>query len=144
MKLLKKIKQLFRGKNTPVKQTNIQLEHTKVFKPVTWDNLAEVNSAEQESFGRLMYTNISGEAVSLELYTSRINIGRMTSNELCIKDSKISRLHAFILCENGVHIIYDGKSLNGTYVNGEKIEKHTLAAGDKIKVGNIIITYEVE
>lgn len=144
MKLLKRIRQLFRVKNTPVKQSNIQLEQTKVFKPVTWDSLAEVQNAKQESFGRLMYTNTMGEAVNLELYTSRVNIGRMTSNELCIKDSKISRLHAFILYENGVHIIYDGKSLNGTYVNGEKIEKHTLAAGDKIKVGNIIITYEVE
>lgn len=144
MKLLKRIRQLFRVKNTPVKKSNIQLEQTKVFKPVTWDSLAEVQNAKQESFGRLMYTNTMGEAVNLELYTSRVNIGRMTSNELCIKDSKISRLHAFILYENGVHIIYDGKSLNGTYVNGEKIEKHTLAAGDKIKVGNIIITYEVE
>lgn len=143
MKLLKKIKQFFSTKDKTIKRTKVQFEHTKVFKPVTWDSLADEQELESKSFGKLAYENSQGETTVLELYTCRINIGRMASNELCIKDVKISRLHAFILYENGVHIVYDGKSLNGTFVNGKKIEKHTLKAGDQIKVGNITIKYEV-
>lgn len=144
MKLLKKLKQIFRTKEPPTKHCKQEMEQTKIFKPVTWDTVAAECDSYTKSLGRLVYENSANEAINLELYTSRVNIGRMTSNELCIKDGKISRLHAFILYENGAHIVYDGKSLNGTFVNGEKITKHTLKTGDQIKVGNIIITYEVE
>lgn len=80
---------------------------------------------------------------SLEVSGCRINIGRLVGSELFLTDTGVSRLHAFIVVEGGKHVIYDGKSMNGTYVNGLRINKKVLQHGDSIKVANTAITYEL-
>lgn len=79
----------------------------------------------------------------LDIGFDRINIGRRESNEFPLSDLNTSRLHAYITYEDRVHVLYDAKSLNGTYVNGHRITRKTLSDGDRIKVGNTIILYEV-
>ena len=87
---------------------------------------------------------VSGMDVNktLELTGCRINIGRLVGSELFLTDTGVSRLHAFIVVEDGKHVIYDGKSMNGTYVNGLRISKKVLQHGDSIKVANTAIIYE--
>lgn len=79
----------------------------------------------------------------VSICTKRINIGRRESAELSLHDLNVSRLHAYIVYEQGSHIIYDAKSLNGTYVNNHRIIRKQLQTGDKIGLGNTIILYEV-
>jgi len=76
--------------------------------------------------------------------TNRINIGRRNTNELPLTDMNTSRLHAYIVCEDNSHVIHDAKSLNGTYVDGNRITHKHLKNGDRIKVGNTVILYEVK
>lgn len=52
---------------------------------------------------------------------SSISIGRSKSNNIQIKNVKISRWHAVIRREGGRYFINDNKSFNGTFVNGERI-----------------------
>lgn len=54
-----------------------------------------------------------------------------------LKDGKniISRRHAVIVHDNGKYIINDIGALNGIYVNGMRILKHTLANGDIVQFG---------
>lgn len=74
---------------------------------------------------------------------NRVNIGRRENNELVLTDKSVSRLHAYIIKEAGKHIVYDARSLNGTYLNEVRIVKQVLRAGDLIKVGNTILEYEI-
>lgn len=83
------------------------------------------------------------EGMKITVGGRRINIGRRESNEMPLTDMNTSRLHAYITFEDGNHVLHDAKSLNGTYVNGQRITRRTLCSGDKIKVGNTIILYEV-
>ncbi len=83
------------------------------------------------------------KGMKIEVSCKRVNIGRRESNELPLTDMNTSRLHAYIIYEDGTHILHDAKSLNGTYVNGHRITRKSLSSGDKIKVGNTIMLYEV-
>ena len=89
---------------------------------------------------------ISGADRGLEvkLEDSQINIGRLPGSELLLKDTGVSRLHAFIVNENGQHILYDGKSMNGTYLNDQRVTKKQLNHGDSIKIASTIIIYELQ
>ncbi|MEN6413667.1 MAG: DUF3662 and FHA domain-containing protein [Veillonellales bacterium] len=80
----------------------------------------------------------------IDVATSRINIGRREGNELSLADMNTSRLHAYIVYDDGVHVLHDAKSLNGTYVDGHRITRKELQHGDRIKIGNTIILYEVK
>lgn len=78
-----------------------------------------------------------------ELGNNRMYIGRRQTNEIPLNDINASRVHAYIALEDGRHVIHDAKSLNGTYVNDERIVRKTLCGGDCIKVGNSTLVYEV-
>lgn len=81
--------------------------------------------------------------VKLDIGAHRINIGRRASNELPLADMNTSRLQAYVVYEEKTHVIYDAKSLNGTYVNSHRIMRKELEVGDRIKIGNTVILYEV-
>lgn len=78
-----------------------------------------------------------------ELGNSRIYIGRRPTNEIPLNDLNASRVHAYIVLDDGHHVLHDAKSLNGTYVNGERIARKILCTGDSIKVGHTTLDYEV-
>ncbi len=79
-----------------------------------------------------------------DIGAERVNIGRRESNELPLTDMNTSRLHAYVVFEEGGHTLYDAKSLNGTYINNHRVTRNRLKAGDRIKVGNTVILYEVK
>jgi serine/threonine-protein kinase len=72
----------------------------------------------------------------IEIKNDETFIGRGELNNIFLKDSHVSRKHAKITISSGIYIIEDLGSMNGTYVNGEKISMHYLNNGDKIKIGN--------
>ncbi|MDU2066294.1 MAG: DUF3662 and FHA domain-containing protein [Sporomusaceae bacterium] len=81
-------------------------------------------------------------AVAL-LSLQRFHLGRRENNELSLSDMNTSRLHAYIQWEEEQYVLYDAKSLNGTYVNGQKISRKVLKHNDKIRVGQTLLLYEV-
>jgi hypothetical protein len=81
--------------------------------------------------------------VKVDLSNNRVNIGRRASNELPLTDMNTSRLQAYVVYEGNNHVIYDAKSLNGTSVNNHRIMRKDLEVGDRIKIGNTVILYEV-
>jgi len=64
------------------------------------------------------------------------SIGRSPSNDIVLKETKVSRQHATINYRDGSYYIMDLKSSNGVYVNGKKVEESLLKDGDEIKVGS--------
>jgi pSer/pThr/pTyr-binding forkhead associated (FHA) protein len=71
-----------------------------------------------------------------------IKIGRLASAHLCLDDDKVSRIHSVIDATDGKLSITDMGSMEGTYVNGKRVNKSPLSWGDEIKVGNTRIVVE--
>ncbi|WP_307795266.1 FHA domain-containing protein [Actinacidiphila acididurans] len=66
-----------------------------------------------------------------------MRIGRALENELVVSDLQVSRYHAeFHALPDGRYEIVDLGSHNGTYVNGQPIQRHLLGAGDIVGVGH--------
>ncbi|WP_078900939.1 FHA domain-containing protein [Actinacidiphila yeochonensis] len=66
-----------------------------------------------------------------------MRIGRALENELVVSDLQVSRRHAeFRAHPDGRFEIVDLGSHNGTYVNGQPIQRHLLGAGDIVGVGH--------
>ena len=62
-------------------------------------------------------------------------IGRSMAAHVHFDDPTVSRRHALIHREGGASRVLDDRSLNGVFVNGERIEWHSLGDGDEILVG---------
>src|SRR6187431_3444896 len=68
-----------------------------------------------------------------------IVIGRSSDLDMVLVEEMVSRRHARILLEDAVISIEDLGSTNGTFVNGEKIQKGVLKEGDRILIGTSIL-----
>ena len=79
----------------------------------------------------------------LEFGEKQVYIGRREKNDLLLTDPNASRVHAYIAYERHRHVLHDAGSLNGTFLNGEKIEEACLFSGDEIQVGSTLLRYEV-
>lgn len=73
---------------------------------------------------------------------SRLTVGRHPANDLQILDRIMSKEHCHILRrEDGRFFVEDQGSLNGTYVNDQRITTHLLSDGDQIKLGETRIVF---
>jgi pSer/pThr/pTyr-binding forkhead associated (FHA) protein len=71
-----------------------------------------------------------------------IVIGRK-KGDLQLLDDKASNLHAKVYSDDKILYIEDLGSSNGTLVNGEKIEKAEIKAGDVISIGSTLLRVDV-
>ena len=68
-----------------------------------------------------------------------IVIGRSSELDMVLVEEMVTRKHARIALSEGVITIEDLGSTNGTFVNGEKVERGTLKEGDRVLVGTNIL-----
>jgi pSer/pThr/pTyr-binding forkhead associated (FHA) protein len=72
----------------------------------------------------------------------QIRIGRGPECELVLRDSRVSRRHARLTARDGVLVLTDLGSTNGTRVHGHRVTEVVLGAGDRILLGETILTIE--
>ncbi len=72
---------------------------------------------------------------TLPLDKNIITIGRKGNNDISIDNLAVSGMHARIIRENDKFLIEDLNSLNGTFINGQKITKKELANNDEVLIG---------
>lgn len=79
-----------------------------------------------------------------ELFTLSPNstIGTDPKCTVCLNDKFMSSKHAEIKAENGIWVLRDAGSTNGTYVNNRRIDKHELVDNDFIKFGNAMVKFK--
>ena len=68
-----------------------------------------------------------------------IVVGRSSELDMVLVEEMVSRKHARITLNDGVISIEDLGSTNGTFVNGEKVERGTLKEGDRVLIGTNIL-----
>lgn len=81
-----------------------------------------------------------------QIYKAKNNsiIGRGANVYITINDSAVSRDHAKISTLGSRRVfVEDLGSKNGTYVNTSKIEKTELFDGDKVRIGNTILKFDI-
>ena len=81
------------------------------------------------------------EQKNIQIINKETYIGRGELNNIILKDRHASRKHARIILLDDNYVIEDLGSMNGTYVNSQKISMHYLNEGDKIKIGNNIFIF---
>jgi predicted component of type VI protein secretion system len=64
-----------------------------------------------------------------------VTIGRAPDNDLHIDNLAVSSHHAKIYLEEGKIVVEDLNSLNGTFVNNQRVQRATLKHGDTVLVG---------
>jgi predicted component of type VI protein secretion system len=66
-----------------------------------------------------------------------LRIGRAPENDVVLADPNkgVSRAHAELQFENGHYVIVDLRSQNGTWVNGERVERAAVPANAEIAIG---------
>jgi phosphoserine phosphatase RsbU/P len=84
---------------------------------------------------RLEVTDALGRRV-VPVAKAPFEIGRRETNDLRLAGSEVSRDHAEIVLDpSGTYILKDRASRYGTYVNGDQVTEHSLAHGDRIRLG---------
>jgi pSer/pThr/pTyr-binding forkhead associated (FHA) protein len=67
--------------------------------------------------------------------------GRHPESDLFLDDITVSRRHAEVRRKDGGFFVHDMGSLNGTYVNRERVENTQLANGDELQIGKFKLVF---
>jgi pSer/pThr/pTyr-binding forkhead associated (FHA) protein len=94
-------------------------------------------------FGRLILSLPDDGRQEYSLAKSSITLGRSTTNDIVLPDSKASRNHAALECGPQGCVLADLGSANGTRVNGVRVERASLAPGDVIAIGDCSFRFEL-
>jgi pSer/pThr/pTyr-binding forkhead associated (FHA) protein len=80
-----------------------------------------------------------GELFSLQPTTL---IGTDPKSTVVLQDKFMSSKHAEVKAENGLWILKDSGSTNGTYVNNKRVERHELVDNDFVKFGSFMLKFK--
>ena len=75
------------------------------------------------------------------LDSDRTSAGRHPDADIFLDDVTVSRKHAEFLREGDRFRLRDVGSLNGTYVNRQRVDEAVLSAGDEVQIGKYRMTY---
>ena len=94
--------------------------------------------ARSSSSARLVVTTSAGEVLQEYLLDkAAVTIGRVAPADIVLfKDKQVSRRHASVRYEQGHYVLRDERSANGTFVNGEPIQRAHLKDGDRLGIAN--------
>jgi pSer/pThr/pTyr-binding forkhead associated (FHA) protein len=98
---------------------------------------------------RTLVGSLTSDAIPDEVFPlldAECVVGRRVTREVAvsINDRSVSSKHAKLTRTPDGFLIEDLDSSNGTFVNGEKVtEKRLLADGDLIRLGKVIMTFNV-
>src|SRR3989440_612663 len=84
---------------------------------------------------------LAGQRLSVK--TPVVNIGRADYNDLVIPDPSVSTSHAKLQRREGVWVLVDLDSTNGTFVDGEQVKGDApLAPGATVRLGDVQLVFE--
>ena len=89
----------------------------------------------------LVVRNGPGAGSRFVLDVPMVTAGRHHDSDIFLDDVTVSRRHAQFLRDSAGYRVKDVGSLNGTYVNRERIDEVQLAAGDVVQIGKYRLVY---
>jgi FHA domain/zinc-ribbon domain len=70
-----------------------------------------------------------------------VTIGRHPDSDIFLDDITVSRRHAEVRHDNDAYWAQDVGSLNGTYLNRQRIDTSSLSSGDELQVGKFRLLF---
>ena len=71
----------------------------------------------------------------------QVAAGRHPDSDIFLDDVTVSRKHALFVSADDGYVVRDSGSLNGTYVNRERIDEASLHTGDEVQIGKFRLVY---
>ena len=71
-------------------------------------------------------------------------VGRAPRADFIVDAALVSRLHCRLTAADGHVEVVDLRSTNGTFINDKRIDKASLSAGDRLRVGRIELQLRAE
>jgi pSer/pThr/pTyr-binding forkhead associated (FHA) protein len=109
-------------------------------RPLTQEDLETISKL---SDGTALLISTRG-AVSGSRYLldeDEISVGRDPRADILLDDSTVSRSHAIFRRTSGRFTVSDSGSLNGTYVNRQRVDSMELKNGDEIMIGKFRLVF---
>ena len=97
--------------------------------------LDEIRESLREPGQYLAYRTDGDSRIAYALQREWTRIGRSLAADIRFDDPTVSRRHALIVRQPDGLRVLDDRSLNGVFVNGERVEWSTLADGDEVVIG---------
>lgn len=72
---------------------------------------------------------------------SKTTIGRHGESDIMLDDITVSRRHSEILHDGSSYTVSDAGSLNGTYINQQRIDSGSLTQGDELQIGKFRLVF---
>jgi hypothetical protein len=120
---------------------NVAQEPIGTHEPDTPEWLAEAREALDRDGDYLAYED--GKLRVVALADGWTRIGRSLSADIRFDDPTVSRRHAMIHLDGEAVRILDDRSLNGVFVNGERVDMRALEDGDQLTIGRFELFFMV-
>ncbi len=83
----------------------------------------------------------SGDRRIVPLPGEVTHLGRGLSADVRIDDATVSRKHAVVVRRGDDVVILDDRSMNGVWVNGDRVQEAVLGDGDEILLGRVPLRF---
>jgi hypothetical protein len=104
------------------------------------DWLGEARDAMEREGDYLAY-DVDGQLRVVGLDRGWTRLGRSLAADVRFDDPTVSRRHAMVHRGEDVTRVLDDRSLNGVFVNGDRVDMRTLSDGDEITIGRFRLYY---
>ncbi|WP_248242924.1 FHA domain-containing protein [Microbacterium kunmingense] len=108
-------------------------------------NTAELEAIDALPSGAALLLVRSGPTAGARylLDTDVTTVGRHPEADIFFDDVTVSRRHAEITRQGTAFELVDQRSLNGTYVNGERVDRAVLTNGSELRIGKFRLNFFV-
>jgi hypothetical protein len=70
-----------------------------------------------------------------------VRVGRHPDADILLDDVTVSRKHAEIVKQGSDYVVRDAGSLNGTYLNRQRVDEAPLRNGDEVQIGKFRLVF---
>lgn len=93
-------------------------------------------------FGKLILSKADGLNQEFILNKPLVTLGRATTNDIVLMQGRVSRNHAQIQCTEDGIFVTDLNSVNGIWINGQRVAETKLQPGDKVSISDCVLQYQ--
>jgi len=126
--------------NPPHRHRSAGPQGTQLFQADELRARAEQTATQGDNRASVAEPVLEGRSPGIEgrrftLRAGRQTIGRREDNDIVLDEPSVSSSHAWILNQQGHHVVMNMLSTNGTFVNDERGHEATLKHGDRLRLG---------
>lgn len=120
----------------------VEAEATATFTPIEAEKEEEAHLAELRPGEATLIVRRGPDAgTKFALTSDLVTVGRHPQSDIFLNDITVSRRHAELRRSKGAYSVADLGSLNGTYVNRERVDTSPLVSGDELQVGKFRLLF---